>query len=272
MNAELWAYLRKNKKNVRGWLQRVDAEIIGCLLEIQRNKSIIGSCVEIGVHRGKSFIPLCMSLQRDERALCIDIFDDQSKNLDASGNGDFDKFAKNLMRFRIDFSQVSVIKGSSEEVSAEDVLNQVGPVRFFSIDGGHWKSIVQNDLYLAEKTLARGGVVALDDYCRAAWPDVSTGYAVWQENTETDIVPFAIGSNKLFLCRKDFSLFYREALNTRFLRNYFSKTYQSEGQDIDIYRVEFVKQDEDRIRKLFAPWLKMFFPNVYTVVRSIFIK
>lgn len=266
MGDKLWNYLRYDKKDVNGWLQRVDAEIIGSILEFQDQQSIAGGCVEIGVHHGKSFIPLCMALRGDESALCIDIFDDQSKNLDFSGKGDFNSFQANLAKFHLDPLRIRVFKGSSEDVSHDYILQQVGPVRFFSVDGGHWNSIVQNDLRLAEKTLARDGVIALDDFCRAEWPDVTAGYALWREKTESDIVPFAAGSNKLFLCRKDFAADYRAAIRTPFLVHYFSKSYRSENAEMDCYRVELIRQDETRIKSAFTLLLKIFCPDIFVAL------
>jgi len=266
MSDKLWNYLRCDKKDVHGWLQRVDAEIIGSILEFQNRQSITGGLVEIGVHHGKSFIPLCMALRSDELALCIDIFDDQSKNLDSSGKGDFNSFQANLAKFHLDPLRIRVFKGSSEDVNHDYILQQVGPVRFFSVDGGHWNSIVQNDLRLAEKTLARDGIIALDDYCRAEWPDVTAGYTLWREKTESDIIPFAAGSNKLFLCRKDFAAAYRAALKTPFLAHYFSKSYQSENAEMDCYRVELVEQDETRIKSAFALILKILQPDIFVAL------
>jgi hypothetical protein len=263
----LWNYLRHGKKAVKGWLQRVDAEIIGAILDHQQQHAVAGACVEIGVHHGKSFIPLCMALRGDELALCIDLFDEQSKNLDASGKGDFDAFQSNLARFGIDPARLRTFKGSSEDVRPEEILQQVGPVRFFSVDGGHWKSIVQNDLRLAEQTLASGGVIALDDYCRAEWPDVTTGYALWQESTPSDIVAFAVGSNKLYLCRRAMAPAYRAALKTPFLSHYLSKTYRYGALDVDCYRVEPVDQDEERIGRIPSLALKIFRPDWFTALR-----
>ncbi|AMA08424.1 class I SAM-dependent methyltransferase [Picosynechococcus sp. PCC 73109] len=270
MNDKFWDYLRNGKKDVAGWLQRVDAEIIGSILEFQCKQNITGGLVEIGVHHGKSFIPLCMALKKNELALCIDIFDDQSKNLDLSGKGDFNLFQKNLSMYDIENSNIRIFKGSSEDVTDNYILQQVGPVRFFSIDGGHWKSIVQNDLRLAEKSLSTDGVIALDDYCRADWPDVTTGYKLWQEETESDIIPFAAGSNKLFLCRKSFASAYREALKTPFLCHFFSKTYQSENFEVDSYRVEFVEQDETSVKSALILSLKMFRPDIFIALKSKF--
>ncbi len=266
MPPRLWNYLRHGKKAVKGWLQRVDAEIIGAILDYQQAHAVAGACVEIGVHHGKSFIPLCMALRGDELALCIDLFDDQSKNLDVSGKGDFDAFQSNLARFGIDPARLRTFKGSSEEVSPDHILQQVGRVRYFSVDGGHWKSIVQNDLRLAEQTLSRDGVIALDDYCRAEWPDVTAGYALWQESTASDIVAFAVGSNKLYLCRRAMAPAYRAALKTAFLSHYLSKTYRCGDQDVDCYRVEPVDQDEERIGRIPALALKIFRPDWFTAL------
>lgn len=268
MNDRLWNYLRDGKMSVAGWLQRIDAEIIGAILDFQARQDVRGSCVEIGVHHGKSFIPLCMALRDDELALCIDIFDEQDKNLDASGKGDLSAFQRNLALFDVPPSCMRVFKGSSADVDPDYILGQVGPARFFSVDGGHWKSIVRNDLRLAEQTLSADGVIALDDYCRAEWPDVTTGYTLWQEETDSDIIPFAVGSNKLFLCRRDYAHAYREALETPFLSHYFGKTYRSEIADIDSYRVELVEQDETRAKKVFALALKIFRPDIFTALKA----
>jgi hypothetical protein len=269
MNEKLWHYLRSGKKDLNGWLQRVDAEIIGLILESQHRENATGGCAEIGVHHGKSFVPLCLALRGEERGLCIDLFEDQSKNLDASGKGDFTTFQSNLAKFGIDPQRIQVFKGSSEDVTPDYVLQNVGPIRYFSVDGGHWKSIVQNDLNLAERTLTKDGVIALDDYCRADWPEVTSGYALWQERTGSDIVPFAIGSNKLYLCRKGSAAAYRAALRTPFLKHYFSRTYRSDNTDVDVYRLELFEQDETRLKSIPALALKVFRPDVFMALKKL---
>ncbi len=272
MNDKLWNYLIHKKKTVNGWLQRVDAEIIGSILTFQGQNNIRGSCAEIGVHHGKSFIPLCMTLKADEQALCIDLFEDQEKNLDSSGKGDFNAFKKNMEKHDIDFSRIRVLKGSSEDVKSDDILAQVGPVRFFSVDGGHWKSIVQNDLALAEKALSTEGVIALDDYCRAEWPGVTYAYTIWQNDTESDIIPFAVGSNKLYLCRKDYAQKYRAALESSFLRHYFTKSYRADGIEIDCYRVEPFNQDEEHAIRAIGISFSIFRPDIFIALKKWFRK
>jgi predicted O-methyltransferase YrrM len=268
MNDRAWQYLRHGKKHVKGWLQRVDAEIIGAILSFQYQKNITGACVEIGVHHGKSFIPLCLALRKDELALGIDLFDDQAKNIDVSGAGDYEAFQQNLKKFGVDTACVRIFSGSSEDVEAERILNEVGQARYFSVDGGHWKKIVRNDLCLAEKTLVAGGVIALDDYCRADWPEVTAGYSLWQEQTISGIVPFAIGSNKLYLCHREYASKYRETLSGPFLKEYFSKTYRaSDHVEIDSYRCETISHDEEQAARAVSFMLKVFRPDQFLTLK-----
>ncbi|MCB1801154.1 MAG: class I SAM-dependent methyltransferase [Gammaproteobacteria bacterium] len=269
MNRNLWNYLRHDKRKVQGWLQRVDAEIIGAILSFQAKQPITGGCVEIGVHHGKSFIPLCMALEGAEKALCIDVFDDQASNLDQSGRGNTQRLHENLETFGIDRERVQIIQDSSDRVSADDILGAVGDVRFFSIDGGHWQSIVLNDLALAEETLGSGGVIALDDYCRADWPEVTSAYSLWQHQTCSGIVPFAIGSNKLYLAHLDHAQAYRDALDTDFLNLYKSKTYSAPNAQIDCYRVEPFAQDEEKATDALMAMLKIFRPDRFVALQSI---
>ncbi|MEM7020196.1 MAG: hypothetical protein AAF512_23000 [Pseudomonadota bacterium] len=135
MDEKLWNYLRRGKKDVNGWFQRLDAEIIGSILTFQEQQNIRGSCVEIGVHHGKSFIPLCMALNETEQALCVDVFDEQEKNLDSSGKGNLNAFNKNLEKYDIAPTLVHILQKSSADVKPEDILALVGPVRFFSVSG-----------------------------------------------------------------------------------------------------------------------------------------
>jgi hypothetical protein len=255
-------YSRRGKKGVEGWFQRIDAEIFSTLLAFQKTNDVAGGCCEIGVHHGKSFIPLCLTLNPGELALCIDIFEDQTRNLDQSGCGDREALFANLKRFGIDLSRVRVLDESSENVTVELVLSEVGPIRFFSIDGGHWKSIVQGDLALAEGTLVQGGVIALDDVFRTDWPEVTFALASWLEREKTKIVPFACGTNKLYLCREEFAVAYRESLRTEFLTMFYVKTYRSKDFELDSYRFEIKRSDEADFTETSRVIMAAFFPDV----------
>jgi len=203
-------YVVKGRKTVQGWFFRVDAEIFHLLTACQNAHALDGGVAEIGLHHGKSFIALCLSLQLGQRAYGIDLFDSQHLNFDRSGKGDRSIVEQNLVRAGVDLSSVVLDGRPSDQVSAPDILKAVGHVRFFSIDGGHWAGIVRNDLRLAEATLGECGVIALDDFLRAEWPDVSTGYFEWLRERSRPIVPLAIGCNKLYLCEERYRALYRK--------------------------------------------------------------
>lgn len=209
---KLAEYCRSGRKKVNGWFTRNDAELFLRILTLQDEMNVKGSTAEIGVHHGKSFVPLALSLRPGEKALCIDIFEDQSLNNDKSGQGDRARMEANLRRFGVNEGQVVVRTASSFDVTPKDILDAVGPVRFFSVDGGHWYEIVLNDLDLATAVLTDDGVIALDDFLNKAWPDVAYGFFEWYREKGQDFVPIAMGTSKLYLARKAYAKRYLDGL------------------------------------------------------------
>src|SRR5262245_61218894 len=61
----------------------------------ERCSEASGAC-EIGVHHGKYLIALHNLLDGQKRSLGIDLFDDQSKNIDCSGIGSLEICASNI--------------------------------------------------------------------------------------------------------------------------------------------------------------------------------
>jgi hypothetical protein len=194
-------YCASGRKQVHGWLNPVDAEMFLQILLLQDSLGIQGGTAEIGVHHGKSFIPLCLGLRDGERAVCVDIFEDQAHNVDLSGQGSREKLDRNLERFSVAADRVVVLKASSFDVSAKQIVDAVGSVRFFSVDGGHWRDIVVNDLNIAGNAVGEMGVIALDDFLHKEWPDVTRGFFDWNRGAGADFVPLAISPNKLYLVR-----------------------------------------------------------------------
>ena len=206
-------YCASGRKQVHGWLNPVDAEMFLQVLLLQDGLGIQGGTAEIGVHHGKSFIPLCLGLRDNERALCIDIFEDQSHNVDLSGQGSREKLDHNLKRFSVPANRVVVLKASSFDVSARQIVDAVGNVQFFSVDGGHWRDIVVNDLGIAGDAVGEKGVIALDDFLHKEWPDVYAGVLRLAPRAPARILaPLAISPNKLYLVRKESFGIYAERL------------------------------------------------------------
>jgi hypothetical protein len=232
---ELAQYCHSGRNKVSGWLNAVDAELFLQILLLQDRLGIVGATAEIGVHHGKSFIPLCLGLRNNERALCIDVFEDQGLNEDRSGEGSREVFDKNLRRFSIPQDRVVVIKGSSLEVKADRILEVVGQVRFFSVDGGHWRDIVINDLGIAADSLSEDGIIALDDFLHKEWPDVTRGFFDWHRGPGADFGPLAISSGKLYLARrKKLDMYADQLFSVASLRSHIIKYYDFLDQKVPI--------------------------------------
>lgn len=214
-------YARRGFRKVNGWLGAESALIISCLSELQKQAGVRG-VGEIGVHHGKLFILLHLSMAAGERSFAVDVFDRQDLNVDGSGHGDKQIFHANLIKFGGDPALVDLFEESSLNVSPRDILDRTGPIRLMSIDGGHTASITKNDLVIADKVLADGGIVILDDFFNHGWPDVSIGAVRFLIEEDTAFRPFAVSSYKLFFCNSDLAKVYREALVTWF-RPYLDK-------------------------------------------------
>ncbi|RZF24726.1 class I SAM-dependent methyltransferase [Paraburkholderia sp. UYCP14C] len=259
-NKVLDEYIRVRKKEVDGWLARCDGEIFALLLESQLENGINGAVVEIGVHHGKSFIPMAIS---NNGRLCyaIDIFENQAFNIDVSGRGDKDVFTRNLTKFGVDANDVFIDERPSTDVTPDDIKRKVGRVRFFHIDGGHHFEAALNDLRLAEAVVSDDGVIAIDDVFRPEWPEVSMALFSYLANKTQDFVPFAIGYNKTYLCRRSFATLYRGILTgSDFLQLYFSKKYEVSNEAILVYQTYALP--EWGVRAKISHYMKIYHPDL----------
>jgi hypothetical protein len=196
-----------------------------------------GGVVEIGVHHGKSFIPLALS-NSGTHCYAIGLFGAQDKNIDKSGRGDLEIFRKNLKAVGINPEKLTIDQKLSSEVGSEDIVSSVGKVRFFHIDGGHHLDAVINDIALAVHCSATHGVIAIDDVFRPEWPDVSQ--AIYQESAlfRENFTQFAFGFNKAFYCRKEHARMYQLALiNNTYLERSLNKVYVHRNQKTLIFNL-----------------------------------
>src|ERR1700689_3813233 len=218
-------YLRFNFYRTDGLISRLDALIFRELVTGQVKQGVRGSLVEIGVHYGRSFFLLALGRSGSEKALAIDLFEDDALHTNRDGIGRFGGFRNNCRKYRFGFSEAEILKSSSLEISAEEITGRVGEVRFFSIDGGHMYEHVANDLRLAEKVLTRDGVICLDDMFSALWPEVAIATFDWLRAADNRFVPFLATKEKLYLCDSDYASFYLammrddEELNSRVFRS-----------------------------------------------------
>lgn len=248
---------------IEGWLHFTDFEILKTLCTHQNDTG--GAIVEIGVHHGKSLIPLAAF--SDERPLyVIDIFDDQEQNIDHSGLGDQAQLLENMRLFDIDRARATIDPRASADVSAQDIKTAVGPVSLFHIDGGHHIDAVQNDISLALAVLSPDGVIAIDDVFRPEWPEVTRG-VFSHEKLNSEFVPFAIGFNKTYFCaRRHYKKYQMVLLKNADLQHYLSRVYMGKSERTLVF--QSYPLPEWRFQRVYR-WLQsLFFPERFIRSRS----
>ena len=194
-------YHRKQARSVSGWLAPESAEVITRIAAEQIAAGLSGGVGEIGIHHGKLFLLLYLSLQEGERAFALDVFEDQQFNIDASGLGDRGIFLANLARVGGAPERVSIFAQDSCSVTAGDLAATTGPLRLMSVDGGHTEDITHNDMRLAEELLLDDGVLVLDDVYQERWPAVAAGAFRFVLEPGRKLRPFAISPNKTYFCK-----------------------------------------------------------------------
>jgi hypothetical protein len=169
-------YFNGGMDSVEGWLSPTTARMMHDLARHQTTRGIRGDVAEIGIYHGKSFIPLVTALAPGEKAIAIDVFEDQQKNLDGSGvDPSREAFLRHLETFAPGVP-VDIVQESSLDLKRLGFVARMRRrIRFFSIDGSHTREATANDLRVAEATLCEGGLVTLDDILSSHWLGVISG-------------------------------------------------------------------------------------------------
>ena len=198
---------------ISGYLEPGDAAMVSTLLLAQAKAGIGGSVAEIGVHHGKLILRMGTDLQGNERAVAIDIFDEQQDNIDRSGKGDLAIFKRHVADLGLD-DRLDIIQGNSTRLASDDLLRlSKTPFRMFSVDGGHSYDVVSSDMALAAATLCEGGIILADDYFNYGWPDVSYAVSRFVQSDDNAMIPFAASSSKLYLTNSpDMASYYQAML------------------------------------------------------------
>jgi len=196
-------YLRATRQ-VEGWFFPIDALLFGIIDEIQKREGISGELFEIGVHHGKTALFLARMAAAGESVGVCDVFDEQSLNVDRSGEGNravFDRHWRTL-------GGPVPLRAFSKLSSALTIADTSSRCRFVHIDGGHRPEDVMNDLAVADRALLPHGVVAVDDVFNPSWPGVSEGFYRYMAEEPDAFAPIAIGGNKVLLARRSSAAMY----------------------------------------------------------------
>lgn len=199
-----------------GWLQAQTLDVLEVIRDAQDDAGVSGAVAEIGVYHGKLFLGLHLLVPAGTKAVAIDSFTDQSANPDEAG-GSLTAFEANVRRWG-EWSSVTVAVTDSMSLMADEVLALAdGPVRFFSVDGGHTCEATASDIAIAEAVLSKGGVLILDDIFNEQWPGVMDG-AMAHLDAGSALIPFGIGFNKTYFTNSaEHAERYRTALREAFV-------------------------------------------------------
>lgn len=233
IQGRLQRYLKDQVKTVEGWLPTDSGFVIARLAECQSERGLSGGVGEIGVHHGKLFLLLYLSMLPHERAFAVDLFDDQ-QSVDGIYFGGKSVFLKNVARYGGTSSRLIVIARNSLEIVPRDLLDATGPVRLMSVDGGHSEDVTCNDLRLAEEVLLPEGILIVDDVYNQYYPAVASGFFRFLMEPQHRLRPFAMSPNKTFLCKDpDAAAFYRNALTQDFSASLMG-THKIFGSDVPL--------------------------------------
>lgn len=187
-------------QHVEGWVGDRVYGVLEWIHAHQTARNLPGDIVEIGVHHGKFFLMMTAMLRENERAVAIDLWEDQHLNVDGSGRGNRGIFLDHAALIDPE-ADIRLLSGDSMALRAADLQEAMASksVRLFSVDGGHTVAHVVNDLTLAQEVIASGGIIAVDDFLGAAWPSVSEGVFKFLSERNLRLAPFLIFQNKLWL-------------------------------------------------------------------------
>lgn len=198
------------RTGISTWIHWIDIQILDYLNCSSLNKT--GGITEIGVHHGGYYMLLNSIVEPHFGSFAVDVFDDQHLNIDKSGAGHLETFKKALdLCDRHRGMNTTIIHGDSFDpaLRLRDTIGY-GTMRFVSVDGGHEKEHVMNDLQIAEDILAKDGIVVLDDIFNFVWSGVTEGvYTYLRENRS--LLPFAVTNRlggKMYMCKPSYQKHY----------------------------------------------------------------
>jgi hypothetical protein len=204
-------FLSTDSKKIDGWFFDRDIISFYLLLNLQKHIGIKGDICEIGVWHGKSLTLLSLMRNEGERLFGYDLF-----------IGDLsEKTRSNVSNFG-DFSLTELIEGDSSEYTKEMLdVKHTTPIKFLHIDAGHEYHEVLQQLVQFTPYMHSSGIIAMDDYQDREFPGIEAAVLDFSEfDRPRRFVPFFAGSNKMFLCEKQFVKTYQQLLlNSDILKN-----------------------------------------------------
>jgi hypothetical protein len=177
---------RKLFADVPGWFRLPAISIWDSLLTLQSDADVTGNFLEIGVWMGRS--ALLSTLHSSESEQCV--FVDPLRIEEAEA------------RLRsVRESGLHFIQGTSRSISAPMLPGAGAPsYRWIHIDGEHSGTAVEHDVALASSILAPRGIIVIDDFFDAAYPQITFAVIEHLRAHPKSLMMFLCGYSKAYLC------------------------------------------------------------------------
>lgn len=185
-----------------GGLHRINAAVWTYLLGSQTAAGIGGDLLEIGVWHGYTGALMARMAAPGETLGLIDIFMKP------------ETYSPTIVRFAGELGgRLQPWEASTFDLRRRgESLSPLGDLRFVHIDGEHSYEAIENDFLLIASKLADYGVVVFDDIFFDACPQLTAALFDLLRRHRSDIVMFALGLNKAYLCRPRALGFYRNLM------------------------------------------------------------
>ena len=240
MRSRNWFLNQGALAGVQGYLQETQATALHALLECQRQSSIGGSLVEVGVFLGKTLIGLVRNSLSHEYVFGIDPLQIGTQNLEP-------QLLRNLSAnlTKAELGRVKIVRDLSTNLGARDWINVLGTApRFVHLDGHHARSTILHDVSLAASWLPKGGLVVIDDFLNELHPDLTSGIidalTAHQQLEPVAVIPrmghIEEGGSKLVCCTRGDAAQYRDVLDMALAGHLRPWTDRLNGQDVRVYR------------------------------------
>jgi len=157
-------------RTIPGWFTADDCAHFYLVLAMQRASGLVGDLFEIGSYHGRSTCLLAHCLGDDERLIVCDAFERETDD-PYRERPTAEKLRSNLRRVRprLRVDQLVIHECYSHELTLPREMR----FRFAHVDGGHSYEAALGDLRLCADRMLDGGVIAVDDYAHADWPEVT---------------------------------------------------------------------------------------------------
>jgi hypothetical protein len=187
-NSQLAVYRRYMKEfsGLPGWFWPDSVAIWDSLLSYQTASGKCGNFLEIGVFKGKSAAMAALHCRANEVYVLVDpIIQPQARTT-------MDILKPDAVFFETD---------SVDFFRSGLTISNANKFRWIHIDGEHTGMAIANDLNIANSLVNQDGIVVLDDFFNAQYPQITAAAFEWISHHPRQLQLFLVGDNKAYFCR-----------------------------------------------------------------------